>query len=151
MSANLTLIELWQKLDNPPQGSNRNQMKSEFHKRLIDMFDACSSCHSLRCPLPSAGRRGQRAYRFGLALVILIVTHEIIEQGAVATRTSGTSPYLTMWLPFGIVAVFAAWRFWLTAFVLKKDRMESAIDRVSLVTNAAWAWLARQVGLGARS
>ena len=34
-----------------------------------------------------------------------------------------------MWLPFAVVTAFAAWRFWLAAFVLKADRLDSAIDR----------------------
>jgi len=86
-----------------------------------------------------------------LALVILVVVHEVIEQGAVATRTGGTSPYLTMWLPFGVVIAFAAWRFWLAAYVLKVDRLDNAIDRVSVVTNAGWLWLIKRFGFGARA
>ena len=64
-----------------------------------------------------------------------------------ATRTGGTSPYLTMWLPFGVVSAFAAWRFWLAAFVLKTDRLDNAIDRVSVVTNMGWAWLLQALRL----
>jgi lipopolysaccharide export system permease protein len=146
----LTIIELWQQLDNPPKRSTKDQMRAEFNKRLVDMLTLLV-LPFLAVPFAIGRRRGQRAYRFGLALVILIVVHEVIEQGAVATRTSGASPYLTMWLPFGLVTAFAAWRFWLAAYVLKADRLDSAIDRVSIATNAFWLWLIKRFGFGARA
>jgi len=146
----LTIIELWQQLDTPPRRSNKDQMRAEFHKRLIDMLTLLV-LPFLAVPFAIGRGRGQRAYRFGLALVILIVVHEIIEQGAVATRTSGTSPYLTMWLPFGLISAFAAWRFWLAAFVLRADRLDNIIDRLSVTANAFWARLIRRFGFGVRT
>jgi lipopolysaccharide export system permease protein len=145
----LTLLELWQMQDTPPKGSTKDQMRAELHKRLIDMLNLLV-LPFLAVPFAIGRRRGQRAYRFGLALIILIVVHEVIEQGAVATRTGGASPYLTMWLPFAVVTAFAAWRFWLAAYVLKTDRLDNAIDRVSAATSAVWDRLLARTRFGAR-
>jgi lipopolysaccharide export system permease protein len=145
----LTLVELWQMQDTPPKCSTKDQMRAELHKRLVDMLNLLV-LPFLAVPFATGRRRGQRAYRFGLALIILIVVHEVIEQGAVATRTSGASPYLTMWLPFALVTAFAAWRFWLAAYVLKADRLDNAIDRVSAATSALWERLLARTRFGAQ-
>ena len=68
----LTLIELWQQLDNPPKRSTKDQMRAEFHKRIVDILTLLV-LPFLAVPFAIGRRRGQRAYRFGLALVILIV------------------------------------------------------------------------------
>ncbi|HTN97754.1 MAG TPA: hypothetical protein VL101_12325, partial [Nordella sp.] len=70
-------------------------------------------------------------YRFGVALILVVSLHEIIEQGAIATRSGGASPYLTMWLPFLAVTAFAAWRFWSASFALQPDQLDRLIDRLA--------------------
>jgi lipopolysaccharide export system permease protein len=87
----------------------------------------------LAVPFALGRRRNQRNYRFGVALVLLVAVHEIIEQGAIATKANGTSPWLTMWLPFLAITAFAAWRFWSAAFTLKSDALEGFIDRLAVV------------------
>ena len=124
----MTLPELIAQQDNPPKGTTQDQMRAELHKRLIAML-TLPMLPFLAVPFALGRRRNQRTYRFGIALVMLIVLHEIIEQGAIATQAHGTSPWLTMWLPFLAFTVFAAWRFWATAFTLKADRLDSVIDR----------------------
>lgn len=126
----LTLTELIAQQDTPPAGSTPDQMRAELHKRLITML-SLPLLPFLALPFALGRRRNQRTYRFGIALVILIAFHEIIEQGAISTRAHGTSPWLTMWLPFGIVAVFAAWRFWQTCFSLSSDGLDGIIDSVA--------------------
>ena len=129
----LTLPELVLQQNNPPKGATLDQMRSELHKRLIVML-TLPMLPFLAVPFALGRRRNQRTYRFGIALVLLVVLNEIIEQGAIATKAHGTSPWLTMWLPFLAFTAFAGWRFWTTAFTLKSDRFEGVIDRIAGVT-----------------
>ena len=67
----------------------------------------------LALPFSIGRRRNLRAYRFGVALAILIAYHEVAQQGAVMTQSYGYSPYLTLWLPFAALFGFSVWRFWM--------------------------------------
>ena len=126
----LTLPELIAQQDHPPKGSTPDMMRSELHKRIIAMF-TLPMLPFLAVPFALGRRRNQRNYRFGIALILLVALHEIIEQGAIATRSNGASPWLTMWLPFLSVTAYAAWRFWSVCFTLRPDRLEGAIDRTA--------------------
>jgi lipopolysaccharide export system permease protein len=129
----LTLPELIGRLDNPPQGATPDKMSSELHKRLITIL-VMPMLPFLAVPFALGRRRNQRNYRFGIALVLLIVLNEIIEQGAIAARAHGASPWLTMWLPFLAFTIYAAWRFWATAFRLKSDGLDGMIDGIASFT-----------------
>ena len=130
----LTLPELIAQQGTPPSGSTPDQMRAELHKRFVTML-SLPLLPFLALPFALGRRRNQRTYRFGIALVILIAFHEVIEQGAISTRAHGNSPWLTMWLPFGIVATFAAWRFWQTCFSISSDGLDSVIDRIAQTVN----------------
>ncbi len=126
----LTLPELYAQLETPPAGTTRDAMRAELHQRLVRILTPLI-LPVLAVPFAVGRRRSQRAYRFGLALVLIIAFHEVIEQGSLATQTSGLSPWITMWLPFGLLTAFALWRFTVTCFLLRQDRLEAAIDSVS--------------------
>jgi lipopolysaccharide export system permease protein len=136
----LTLPELIARQDDPPKGATLDQMRAELHKRLISIL-AIPMLPFLALPFALGRRRNQRAYRFGVALIILVAYHEIFEQGAIATAASGASPWLSMWLPFAAITAFAAWRFWTTCFVLGADRLEPYFDRLARLGSAAKAFL----------
>jgi len=127
----LTLPELIAQQDNPPKGASKDQMRAELHKRFIAML-TMPMLPFLAVPFALGRRRNQRNYRFGIALILLVALHEIIEQGAIATRSQGASPWLTMWLPFLSVTAFAAWRFWTASFTLRSGGLDNIIDRVAV-------------------
>jgi len=124
----LTLPELIALQGNPPPGAEPDQMRAELHKRFIAML-TMPMLPFLAVPFALGRRRNQRTYRFGVALILLVALHEVIEQGAIATRSNGASPWLTMWLPFLAVTAFAAWRFWSASFALQPDQLDRLIDR----------------------
>ncbi|QIG46534.1 YjgP/YjgQ family permease [Nordella sp. HKS 07] len=124
----LTLPELIALQGNPPPGAEPDQMRAELHKRFIAML-TMPMLPFLAVPFALGRRRNQRTYRFGVALILLVALHEVIEQGAIATRSNGASPWLTMWLPFLAVTAFAAWRFWSVSFALQPDQLDRLIDR----------------------
>ncbi len=133
----LTMPELYRALYQPPAGMMPNAIRAEFHKRWVSIATILV-LPFLALPFAIGRRRGQRAYRFGIALIILVAYHEVIEQGAVTTRVGGASPYLTMWLPFVLLSAFAFWRFFGAAFRVGRDRLEPWIEWMSdLVSGAA--------------
>jgi lipopolysaccharide export system permease protein len=138
----LTLTEIVQDLYTPPKGATVASMTSELHHRLVNTV-IMVILPFLALPFSVGRARSPRAYRIGIALVILVAFHEIIEQGAVATKGSGISPFITMWLPLLCLAVFAGWRFYQAAFLLSKER-ESIFRRwFEPVWNAVAAALGR--------
>jgi lipopolysaccharide export system permease protein len=126
----LTLPELFEQLPHPPRSATRNSMLSEINKRLIQIL-SLPMLPYLAVPFTVGHRRSQRSYRFGAALVLIIAYHEIVEQGGLAVKTSGVSPFTVLWLPWIALLIFAAWRFYKTAFTLRPDLMESAIERIN--------------------
>ena len=145
----LTLPELYAQLDAPPQGATRDSMQAELHQRIVNVV-TFFMLPLLAVPFAIGRQRSQRGYRFGIALVLIIVFHEIIEQGAVATKASGLSPWISMWFPFGVITVFAIWRFYATCFTLKPDRFGGVIDTFGTSVNRLWLPLVRRFGFGAR-
>jgi lipopolysaccharide export system permease protein len=138
----LTLPELARALVDPPADIAMPDLRSEFHKRLV-MVASILVLPFLALPFAMGRRRGQRAYRFGIALVILIGYHEVIEQGALITKLAGVSPWLTIWTPFALLAAFAFWRFRAVCFSVNPDRMEWLVERLTEVT-AGMRWLFRR-------
>jgi lipopolysaccharide export system permease protein len=140
----LTLPELYAQLDTPPQGATRDSMKAELHYRIVNVV-TFFMLPLLAVPFAIGRQRSQRGYRFGIALVLIVAFHEIIEQGAVATKASGLSPWFSMWFPFGLITVFAIWRFYATCFTLKPDRFGGVIDTFGTSVNRLWLPLVQRL------
>jgi lipopolysaccharide export system permease protein len=121
-----TLPELWSSFDNPPNKSTRDEVRTEFHKRLVNIVSMLI-LPFLAIPFAVGGRRSRSSSRIGVALVLIIVYHEIIEQGSVIAGKGLTSPWLALWLPFGLLSLFAGWRYYNACFTIKRD----ALDRIS--------------------
>ncbi len=116
----LTLPELRTLQSAPPKGSTPNSMRAEFHRRVVNII-AMLVLPFLALPFSVGRPRSPRAYRIGIALVILIGFHEIVEQGALATKGSGLSPWMTMWLPLAMLSAFSFWRFYRVSFTVGAD------------------------------
>lgn len=141
-----TLPELWSILRGREPTKKMNEVRAEFHKRLVSA-GTILLLPFLALPFAMGTRRGQRAYRFAVALVILVAYHEIIEQGAVATRISAdASPYLTIWLPFSCLTAFAMWRFSMVCFRLRKDRLQPVYDYLAKLIEQCREIFARRIG-----
>lgn len=126
----LTLPELLARRDSPPKGGTVNSMTAELHRRLVSIASLIV-LPVFALPFGLGRRRNLRAYRFGVALGLLVAYLEVIQQGAIMIESYGYSPWLTLWLPFGILLGFSVWRFWSVAYALKPDRLEPLFDRMS--------------------
>lgn len=135
----LTLPEIIAQWSSPPAGASRRSMRAELNKRLVYIL-SLPMLPFLAVPFAVGHRRSQRAYRFGLAMALIVAFHEVIEQGSLAIKTSNFSPLWAVWTPFALLLAFTAWRFYNTAYRLGRDRVEIAIellgDAVSAVTGA---------------
>lgn len=136
----LTLPELFERRDNPPEGVSGAAMTAEIHRRLIGIVTILI-LPLLAIPFSISRRRGQKPYRFGIALIIVIAYHEIVEQGALMVRYGAVSPYVGLWMPFFILLAFSLWRYYRTCFTLRPDGFEPVFDRLS----EAVSWAVRRL------
>ena len=149
----LTLFELYQKVmagkptENKKKVAQWRDMRSELHKRLV-MILTSVMLPFLALPFALTRRRSPRGYRIGIALVLLVAFHELIERGALLVAAKGTSPWLALWLPYGLFFGFALWRFWLACFRLPNDRVE---QWVITLTRPFSRFFAKIIGLLRRS
>ena len=125
----LTLPELYANLATPPAKTTRAEMLTEFNKRLVNVLGMLI-LPFLAIPFAVGTRRSQRSSRFGFALILIIIYHEIIEQGSVAASEGAISPWLTLWLPFASLSAFAAWRYYAACFTLRSDGIDAMMDRI---------------------
>jgi lipopolysaccharide export system permease protein len=139
----LTLPEIYAAMDTPPKGTTANAMRAEFHRRMINVI-AMLILPVLAIPFAVGRARSPRAYRMAIALVLLVAFHEIIEQGALAAKLGTFSPWLSMWLPMGLLTAFAIWRFWHASFRIAGDGLDNIFLPISeWVTNKGKKLLSR--------
>lgn len=139
----LTLPELISMRNNPPSGATPQSMQAELHKRIVNVVTFLI-LPMLAVPFAIGRSRSQRGYKFGVALVVVVALHELIEQGAIATKASSISPWLSMWLPFGAVSFFAIWRFYASAFTLKADVLDAVLEQTGAFFGRIFAPLRRR-------
>ena len=65
----------------------------------------------------------------------MVAYHEVIEQGKLMVSVGKLPASIAIWAPFSLLAIFAVWRFYRTAFTLKPDRFEPLFDRLSELTD----------------
>ena len=137
----LTLPEIYAALDKPPKGTTVNAMHAEFHRRIINIL-AMLILPVLAIPFAIGRARSPSAYRIGIAMILLVAFHEILEQGAVITKTSGLSPWFSMWTPMLLLTAFALWQFYLIAFRVPGNGLDSWLggvhERLAIVLRQFW-------------
>jgi lipopolysaccharide export system permease protein len=132
----MTLPEIYTAMDNPPKSTTKNAMRAEFHRRVIYIL-AMLILPILAIPFAIGRSRSPRAYRMAIALTLLVAFHEILEQGALAAKLGTLSPWLSMWLPMSLLALFAVLRFWNASFSIAGE----GLDNIFLPVND---WIARR-------
>lgn len=141
----LTFPELIASYNTPLPRATLAELHTEFHKRLVSIL-TIPVLPFLALPFAIGQRRQQRAYRFGVALAILVAYHEIVQQGAVASRVSGAPVWLTIWTPWLVLVIFSAVRYWNACFTLRRDPLEHVYDRLALLGAAMRRGLRRLLG-----
>lgn len=134
----LTIIEVIKELANPTRKLKRDELIGSLHKRLVNVA-TIFVLPFLALPFAMGRRRGQRAYRFAIALIVLVAFHEIIQVGIVSVKEGKAGPLLAIWVPYMVLAAISLWRFWKLSFTLGRDRLETLIDRISTFVGNALA------------
>jgi hypothetical protein len=70
--------------------------------------------------------------------MLLVAFHEILQQGHLITKVSGTSVWLTIWTPFALFAGFALWRFYVTCYTLPRPWLEPLLEEMADHVKDAW-------------
>ena len=99
-------------------------------------------------PFATGSRRSARGFRTGFALALIVIYHEIIQQGGNVANKGDASPLLTLWLPCALLALFAAWRYAAVCFTIGHDPVGIVIDRAGDVISGWRAALMRRLGWG---
>ena len=126
----LTMTELIAALNKPQPLYMIHQLRAELHKRLVSIL-TLPLLPFLAIPFAVGQRRKQRAYRFALALAILIFYHEAIQQGSIAVKTGVLNVWVGIWLPWFLLAIFSFTRYYRTCFTLRRDIFEAFYDLAS--------------------
>lgn len=141
----LTISELIAQFDTPPSESNPFEMSSELNERLVTALSILI-LPFLAIPFAVGSRRSARSIRIGFALALVVLYHEIIQQGAKAVARGDAPAYLTLWLPFVLLGAFAIWRYAMTCFTLKADPIASVMERIGDSFRRLWAALKNGLG-----
>jgi lipopolysaccharide export system permease protein len=144
----LTLPEIYAGIDNPPKQTTSAAMRTEFHRRLINVI-AMLVLPLLAIPFAVGRVRSPRAYRMAVALTLLVAFHEVIEQGAVAAKLGSVSPWLSMWLPMALLTAFAVWRFWVASFKIETEGLDRFVLPVTDFLGRQLSRAKKLLGLGA--
>jgi lipopolysaccharide export system permease protein len=110
-----TITELLHGLKDTPFKVAPAAKSAELNHRLVSVA-VMLLLPFLALPFAVGRARSPRAYRIGLALVVVLAFHELLEQGAVAAKTGNLPAWLTMWVPVALLAVYSSWRFYRVAY-----------------------------------
>ena len=145
----LTLPELWATLDTPRAQASVSELHAEFHKRLVAIL-TLPVLPFLAIPFAIGQRRRQRAYRFAVALAILIAYNEAVQQGAAAARMGHLSPWVGIWGPWLALTAFSLVRYYRACFTLRRDMFESLYELLAAMSARVKALFRRRSGEAAQ-
>ena len=143
----MTIPELFHNLDTPPKDSTIDEMTAELSERLVSAASILI-LPFLAIPFAVGSRRSQRGFRTVVALALIVIYHEVIQQGANIAGKGAASHWLTLWLPWGLLALFAGWRYAAACFTVSGDPLGSVLDRLGDLTSGLRRRLLRRFGLG---
>jgi lipopolysaccharide export system permease protein len=111
----LTLPELWDRIWRPGTDPERNDMRAEFHARLVRSLSVMV-LPFLAIPLGQAGRRGRRAYGFVIGLIFLALYNNLLRFGEALADDGTISPWLGLWIPLAALAALSFGLFYWAAY-----------------------------------
>jgi len=126
----LTLPELWQMRDHPPQTLTRNMLVAELNSRLVRIVSLLF-LPLMAVPLGIVSRRARRSIGVVVGLVLLILFHNVLRFGESMVETGALPPIVGLWLPGAIFAATGAWAFHMTSRRPGYNPVSATLDRTS--------------------
>jgi lipopolysaccharide export system permease protein len=137
----LTLPELWDRINAPGADPELRDMRAEFHARLARSLSVMI-LPFLAIPLGQAGRRGRRTYGFVIGLVILALYNNLLRFGEALADDGVISPWLGIWVPIAMLAAMSFGIFYWAAY--KSARLPPDV-LIQLVEETVLRWVRRLV------
>ena len=127
----MTLLELWQQRDSPPEGVRSSDLIAELNGRIVRVL-TIFVLPFLAVPLAHGYRRRTRSIGIALGVVILVVYKEILDFGENLVEAQELGAFTGIWVPFLIFAMG-------TILVFVRALMSLPRDSINLMP----VWLAR--------
>jgi lipopolysaccharide export system permease protein len=107
----LTIEELWALRNKTNDtGPKRSAILAELHGRLVRTASLLI-IPLLAVPLGLVTRRNERNIGIAVGVVLMVLYHNVINFGEAIATTGRVSPWIGLWLPFGLFAAFSLWLF----------------------------------------
>lgn len=132
----LTLVELWQQQDNPPQKSSANEMAAELHARIVRIVSILF-LPFLAVALGATSPKRRQGINLGLGLFLLIVYNEIVQFGENMVEEGEIPPWLGLQLP---MLLFLAFSLWMLARAANRASATGLGPLAGLVDRLTEAW-----------
>jgi lipopolysaccharide export system permease protein len=137
-----TLPELIYGKENAKNKLSPVASSAELNHRLVSVADMLI-LPFLALPFAIGRARSPRAYRIGLALVVVIAFHEVIEQGAIAAKNGSLPPLLAMWVPVALLTAYSAWRFFRVAYHVATPEFDGPLSWLAEKMQSLWQFFRR--------
>jgi lipopolysaccharide export system permease protein len=111
----LTLPELWERIELGANDPKLADMRAELHARLV-RSGSVMVLPFLAIPLGQSGRRGRKAYGFVIGLIILALYNNLLRFGEALADDGVVSPWLGIWVPLAALAALSLSLFYWTAY-----------------------------------
>jgi len=125
----MTLPELWQALDDPPEAVTFDDVSAEFHTRVVRilsiLFLPC-----LAMPLALGRRRMQRSYGTIIGIVVLVIYNQLVDIMESFVDDGQTRALTGLWLPFFVFALGSTLLFVRAAWKVPDVSRGAALDRL---------------------
>jgi lipopolysaccharide export system permease protein len=142
----LTLPELWERIQGSPNDPDLYDNRAEFHARLVRSLSVIV-LPFLAIPLGQAGRRGRRAYGFVIGLIVLALYNNLLRFGEALADDGVVSPWVGLWLPLAALAACSFALFYWAAY--KSARLPPDV-LIQHIEEAVMRQVRRLPGLRAR-
>ncbi|RMD61313.1 MAG: LPS export ABC transporter permease LptF [Alphaproteobacteria bacterium] len=145
----LTLDELWAARAQPPEGVAPALIRAEIHHRLVRSLTILV-LPFLAVPLAIASGQARRTRNLslGFGLIVIVVYHYILQLGYSLASVERLSPYIGLWLPFGLLAGGSLWSFIAAGRRPEGNLLADALARLDGAVRLVYARRGWQRGAG---
>jgi lipopolysaccharide export system permease protein len=110
----MTVLELWDIIRNPPPDIDKVRFETELHARVVRTVSFIF-LPLLAVPLALTTRRSRRGVSLGSGIVLVLIYHYLLQLGEGLSDQGRVSPWVALWTPFFVFLILSAWCFYVTS------------------------------------